>query len=74
MSAEVSISYKPQAKTLLVIEQANGIITDYLSQGFKLTLRQLFCQFVARGLPHLLNCSAVVEKRPLLTGRPKALN
>jgi hypothetical protein len=36
-----------------IIEEANGIIAGYLSQGFKLTLRQLFYQFVARAL--LLN-------------------
>src|SRR5262249_5787065 len=32
--------YRPQAKARDVIEQANGIIEGYLSQGFKLTLRQ----------------------------------
>jgi hypothetical protein len=33
-----------------VIDSANGIIAEYLRQGFKLTLRQLYYQFVARGL------------------------
>ena len=37
-------------KTLEVIERANEIIADYQSQGFDLTLRQLFYQFVSRGL------------------------
>lgn len=32
------------------IEQANQIITDYLAQGLTLTLRQLFYQFVSRGI------------------------
>jgi hypothetical protein len=39
-----------QAKTLVVIEQANAIIAEYLAQGFVLTLRQLFYQFVSRAL------------------------
>lgn len=33
-----------------VIDQANEIIEEYLAQGFSLTLRQLYYQFVARGL------------------------
>jgi hypothetical protein len=37
-------------KTLALIEQANTIIGEYQAQGFVLTLRQLFYQFVARGL------------------------
>jgi len=36
--------------TLRVVEQANAIIREYLAQGFALTLRQLFYQFVARAL------------------------
>jgi hypothetical protein len=36
--------------SLLVIEQANEIIDEYQSQGFRLTLRQLYYQFVARDL------------------------
>ena len=32
------------------IEQANEIIEDYAEQGFSLTLRQLYYQFVSRGL------------------------
>ena len=38
------------APTAHVIEQANEIITAYRAQGFDLTLRQLYYQFVARGL------------------------
>lgn len=33
-----------------VIQQANSILNEYAAQGFDLTLRQLFYQFVARGL------------------------
>lgn len=36
--------------TLEVIDQANSIIEEYAEQGFKLTLRQLYYQFVARDL------------------------
>ena len=42
--------YNPHAGTLVVVEQANDIIGTYLAQGFTLTLRQLFYQFVARAL------------------------
>jgi hypothetical protein len=41
--------YRPQAATREVIERANRIIAEYLDQGFTLTARQLFYQFVARG-------------------------
>lgn len=36
--------------SLAIIEQANEICEDYQAQGFDLTLRQLYYQFVARGL------------------------
>jgi hypothetical protein len=36
--------------TLIIIDQANAIITEYEAQGFDLTLRQLYYQFVARDL------------------------
>jgi hypothetical protein len=36
--------------TLKIVEQANKIIGEYAEQGFDLTLRQLYYQFVARGL------------------------
>lgn len=38
------------ADVLRVITQANEIITDYNARGFSLTLRQVFYQFVSRGL------------------------
>ena len=37
-------------RKLAVIEQANAIIEEYAGQGFTLTLRQLYYQFVARAL------------------------
>jgi len=48
MSTEVFILYKPHSATHVVIDRANAIIDEYLAQDFKLTLRQLFYQFVAR--------------------------
>jgi hypothetical protein len=50
MACELFINWKPHAATLTVVEQANTIIDEYLGQGFKLILRQLFYQHVARGL------------------------
>lgn len=41
---------KLASKTLKVIEQANAIIAVYGEQGYDLTLRQLYYQFVSRGL------------------------
>jgi hypothetical protein len=37
-------------KTQTIIDQANGIIGEYAAQDFDLTVRQLYYQFVARGL------------------------
>jgi hypothetical protein len=39
-----------RAATLAVIEQANEILRAYTAQGYDLTLRQLYYQFVARDL------------------------
>jgi len=43
-------AYNPQGNAKFLIENANRIITDYESQGFKLTLRQLYYQFVQENL------------------------
>lgn len=40
---------KIRAKGLATIKRANDIIADYEKQGFTLTLRQLYYQFVQRG-------------------------
>lgn len=37
-------------KSLALIDQANEIIDEYTRQGYTLTLRQLYYQFVARGI------------------------
>lgn len=42
--------FKFKATTLEAIAQANEIITEYSAQGYSLTLRQLYYQFVARDL------------------------
>ncbi len=44
------VARKFKAESLKVIETANAIITEYQAQGFELTLRQLYYQFVARDL------------------------
>jgi hypothetical protein len=45
---ELFIDKTFRGDTLAVIEQANEIIRDYEAQGYKLTLRQLYYQFVSR--------------------------
>ncbi len=44
------ISKRFSASSQEIIDQANKIIAEYQSQGFTLTLRQLFYQHVSRGL------------------------
>jgi len=46
------ICYEPKRFTaahLEIIERANAVLEEYAAQGFSLTLRQLYYQFVARG-------------------------
>ena len=43
-------SKKFSAKSLETIEHANAILTDFRSQGYDLTLRQLYYQFVSQDL------------------------
>lgn len=43
------IEHTFRADTLAVIDQAERVCTEYAGQGFILTLRQLYYQFVARG-------------------------
>ncbi|MCW2110471.1 hypothetical protein [Bradyrhizobium elkanii] len=47
---EVFDTYRPRARARATVEQANAIFDEYAGQGFTLTLRQLYYQFVARGL------------------------
>src|SRR5688572_10476880 len=39
-----------RSRSLVMIEQANQIIAEYQADGYKLTLRQLYYQFVSRDL------------------------
>lgn len=48
MSKEFSCRVNFHGKTLALIGQANEILQEYAAQGFTLTLRQLYYQFVAR--------------------------
>lgn len=41
--------FKFKATTLELLDKANAIIDEYLAQGFRLTVRQLYYQLVARG-------------------------
>jgi hypothetical protein len=50
MACEAFVEYQPHAATMVVIDQAVAIVAEYLDQGLKISLRQLFYQFVARGL------------------------
>jgi hypothetical protein len=52
MSREVFIPWKPHATTLAVVDQANTIIAEYLTEDFKLTLRQLFIHRPKKELSH----------------------
>ncbi|MBR2689227.1 MAG: hypothetical protein IKE42_15345 [Aquamicrobium sp.] len=44
------IEKKFRSSSLQTIEQANSILEEYAGDGYTLTLRQLYYQFVARGL------------------------
>lgn len=43
------VSKRFGADTMAIIDRANAICAEYAAQGFTLTLRQLYYQFVARG-------------------------
>lgn len=47
---ECFVSKRFGAASQRIIDQANAIIDEYASRGFDLTLRQLYYQFIARGL------------------------
>jgi hypothetical protein len=50
LSIEAFTTWKPHGSTREVVDRANEIIDEFLLQGFRLTLRQLFYQFVARAV------------------------
>jgi hypothetical protein len=44
------ITWNPRGDSLEMVRQANAICAEYARDGYDLTLRQLYYQFVARGL------------------------
>lgn len=42
--------WNPRPATLNLVDQAEAIINEYMNDGYILTLRQLYYQFVARGI------------------------
>lgn len=50
MSTETFVDRRFSAESLRIIDTANEICEDYRRQGFNLTLRQVYYQFVARDL------------------------
>jgi hypothetical protein len=48
MACDAFNDYRPHRSTLDLIEKANRIIDEYVPLGLRLTVRQLFYQFVAR--------------------------
>lgn len=42
--------WNPKPKTIAIVETADDIINEYQDDGYTLTLRQLYYQFVARGI------------------------
>lgn len=50
MTYETFSDKTPQAETRATIQQANEILEEYVAGGYTLTLRQLYYQFVSRGL------------------------
>lgn len=46
-------NWNPRGESLWLVETANNICAEYQAQGYDLTLRQLYYQFVARG--HIAN-------------------
>lgn len=50
MAKEIFIERRFSKSSVAIINQANTIIANYQAQGFTLTLRQLYYQFVARDL------------------------
>lgn len=50
MARQSFIEWAPRGSSLELVRQANAICAEYAGQGYDLTLRQLYYQFVARGL------------------------
>src|SRR5215472_11359210 len=49
MSRQQFIDWNPREDSMELVRRADAICAEYAAQGFDLTLRQLYYQFVARG-------------------------
>jgi hypothetical protein len=58
-----------RSKSKVLIDRANTIIAEYQAQDYKITVRQLFYQFVARGFMHNEDKNYVAIKRMAKNGR-----
>jgi hypothetical protein len=47
---EAFVAQSFAGKSLVMIQQAQTILTEYVAQGYRLTLRQIYYQFVSRNL------------------------
>lgn len=50
MTFETFESWRPSASSMKLVEQAQRILDSYQGEGYTLSVRQLYYQFVARGL------------------------
>jgi len=49
MSKQFYKHFEFRAAALHTIDLVNGIVSEYIAQGYRLTVRQLYYQLVARG-------------------------
>jgi len=69
MARELFIPHRFRAHTRALVDHANTIIAEYQAQGFRLTLRQLFFQFVSRDLLENIQKQYRTLQRTLVNGR-----
>ena len=69
MARELFIPHRFRAHTRALVDHANTIIAEYQAQGFRLTLRQLFYQFVSRDLLENIQKQYRTLQRTLVNGR-----
>jgi hypothetical protein len=69
MARELFIPHRFQAHTRALVDHANRIIAEYQRQGFRLTLRQLFYQFVSRDWLENTQKQYRTLQRTLVNGR-----
>lgn len=59
------INFKPE--TLEIIARANGVVAEYQNAGYRMTLRQLYYQFVDDDALEALNQQEDEERDALVT-------